>query len=553
MPARFLPFVTLALAFASVAPLLGQENTRTRTPNNTTSAPAFVLADVHPSPWINYPYVHGGTLHGDRYSLRQATMIDLISAAYGIDAARIQGGPNWVEFDRYDIVARAPSGTPQATLNLMLRSLLATRFHLVVHDADAQLPAYALTAVKPKLGQSGGGNTECAPEPPPPGSAPLVSLGCHNMPMGQFAGILQRFGAEYLRNQPVVDSTGLRGHYDFAFHWTPHGLLAGAGAEGVTLFAALEKQLGLKLDLRSEPLPVLFIDGVERTPTPNPPGIDVALPPQPAAQFEVAVIRPSRPDEPESGSVGRNEIDFRGDSLKYLIQSAWNLNLDDDEFLVGLPKWGASDRYDVHAKASAEEVVRTLPGGPQIEYERARQMLRMLLIERFGIQAHMEERPVTAYNLEADRPKLRIANPAERTKCFDGPGPGEKNPRSTRPILNRVVHCQDITVAEFGRQLPYFAYGYIYAPVRDDTGLSGRYDFTLSFSSADRVQPDAGGRGGNRRAPADDGLAPASDDPNGALSLFEAVRRELGLRLKRVRRPAPVLVIDHINRQPSAN
>jgi uncharacterized protein (TIGR03435 family) len=142
--------------------------------------------------------------------------------------------------------------------------------------------------------------------------------------------------------------------------------------------------------------------------------------------------------------------------------------------------------------------------------------MRELLIERFGIQAHMEERPGTAYNLEAVSPKLIPANPAGRTQCARGPAPGEKDPRFTTPILDTVFHCQNITLAEFGRQLPSLAYGEIHTPVLDHTGLDGRYDFTLSFTSEDRLQSrsadSAGGNGGS--------LAPG--DPNGALSLDDA-------------------------------
>ncbi|HUB19342.1 MAG TPA: TIGR03435 family protein, partial [Acidobacteriaceae bacterium] len=179
------------------------------------NAPAFTLADVHPSPWVNFPYTHGGILRGDRYALRQATMVDLISTAYGIDPSRVDGGPSWLAFDRYDIVAQAPAGTSRAALRLMLRSLLATRFHLAAHNGDAPLPAWALIAVKPKLAESPGGNSECSPQPPPPdvisAGIPMVAFGCHNMPMDQFVQILQPLGGDYFENKPVVDSTGLTG------------------------------------------------------------------------------------------------------------------------------------------------------------------------------------------------------------------------------------------------------------------------------------------------------------------------------------------------------
>ncbi len=377
----------------------------------------------------------------------------------------------------------------------------------------------------------------------------MVAVACHNMPMDKFVSILQDFGVNYFENKPVVDSTGLTDKYDFEFHWTPYGLLARAGGNGITIFDAMTKQLGLKLDFRIAPRSVFIVDNVRSTPTPNAPGIDKALPPEPPAHFEVAVIKPSKPDEEPGGTVDFDHYDLQGDSLKSLIQFAWNLDLNDDGDVVGLPKWADSDRYDIQAKVSPEDLDQVVSGTRQVEYERARQMLQTLLIERFGIQAHMEERPVTAYNFEATgqqlKPELKPADPAERTKCGHGPGPGEKDPSIATPILNRVVHCRNITLAEFGRELPHLAYGYLNSPVVDDTGLHDRYDFTLSFSSADLVKPGSGESSGGAPLP--------PGDPNGAISLYDAVRRELGLRLLKVRRSAPVLVIDHVNREPSAN
>jgi len=528
-------------------------------PASPASTPNFTIADVHASPEVNFPFVNGGNLHGDRYTLRQATMVDLISNAYGLDASMVQGGPSWLELDRFDVIAQAPAGTPAPTLKLMLRSLLAERFKLVVHNGNAPLPAYVLTAVKPKMTPSAdnSGNSECVPQPQPanqPDNAiRTLVVDCKNMSMEKFAPILQDFAGGYFDNKPLVDSTSLKGNFDFEFKWTPRGQLARAGSDGISIFDAMDKQLGLKLELQTAPRPVLLVDSVSETPTPNVAGIEKILPPLPPAQFEVAVIKPGKPDAPTQGGIHGDRVDVQSIPLRFLIQIAWNLNFGDKEVLVGLPDWASKDRYDIQAKASAEDLSEAASGNAQIEFEEVRQMLQALLIDRFGIQAHMENRPVTAYNFEAAGPKLKPASdPNERTKCDEGPGPGEKDPRATTPIINRVLHCQNMTLAEFGRQLPFLAAGYIYSPVVDDSGLQGRYDFTLSFSSIGRVQSGAGaGDGGGGSTPAGASLAAA--DPNGAISLFDAVHRELGLKLDKVQRPVPVLVIDHINEQPTAN
>jgi uncharacterized protein (TIGR03435 family) len=87
-------------------------------------------------------------------------------------------------------------------------------------------------------------------------------------------------------------------------------------------------------------------------------------------------------------------------------------------------------------------------------------------------------------------------------------------------------------------------------PVVDATGLDGAWDFTLSFSGINVLQ--GGGRGGDAAAAGAGGVAGASD-PTGGLSLFDAVQRQLGLKLELRKRPMPVLVIDHIEEKPSGD
>src|ERR1700761_100283 len=93
---------------------------RAQTP---AAANSFVIADVHPSPFTSNPFMHGNSIQGDRYFLTQATMLDLIATAYGVDGANVQGGPSWLERDRYDIRAKVPAKTTPAEVKLMLRGL----------------------------------------------------------------------------------------------------------------------------------------------------------------------------------------------------------------------------------------------------------------------------------------------------------------------------------------------------------------------------------------------------------------------------------------------
>src|SRR5512132_2469655 len=72
---------------------------------------AFEAADVHVSPKSRNPSMAAGGLRGTRYLVRQGTMVDLISLAYDIDNDRILAGPSWLDTDRFDVSARAPSGS----------------------------------------------------------------------------------------------------------------------------------------------------------------------------------------------------------------------------------------------------------------------------------------------------------------------------------------------------------------------------------------------------------------------------------------------------------
>src|SRR5260221_14729716 len=91
----------------------------------TVSTPTFESADVHGSAHTTNPnpFPSGGVLRGGRYDLRRATMVDLIRIAYDVDPNAVLGGPNWLETDRFDIVAKAPPETSPETITLMLQAL----------------------------------------------------------------------------------------------------------------------------------------------------------------------------------------------------------------------------------------------------------------------------------------------------------------------------------------------------------------------------------------------------------------------------------------------
>jgi uncharacterized protein (TIGR03435 family) len=280
-----------------------------------------------------------------------------------------------------------------------------------------------------------------------------------------------------------VDSTGLKGAWDFDIKWTARRQLAAAGADGLSIFDAVDRQLGLKLEAQQVPVPVIVVDSVNQKPTGNPPGAAAELPPAPT-EFEVAVVKPSTPDSRQTRSPFQpgGKLDLQGFSLKRLIMIAWDLN--GDELLAGAPKWLDSERFDIIAKASTATVLHGPANAPPVDIDALRLMLRALLTDRFRLTVHNEDRPVPAYNLVAVKPKLTRADPSNRTRFREGPAMASKDPRDKNPLLGRLVTCQNMTMAQFAEQLQNIAPGYIHSPVLDSTGLDGAFDFTVNFSPA---------------------------------------------------------------------
>ena len=85
-------------------------------------------------------------LRGDRYDLRKAMMLDLIRIAHKVAPEAVVGGPNWLEFDRFDVAGKAPAESSPETVCRMLQSLLVDPFHLTAHNDMSPMPAYVPAA-----------------------------------------------------------------------------------------------------------------------------------------------------------------------------------------------------------------------------------------------------------------------------------------------------------------------------------------------------------------------------------------------------------------------
>jgi uncharacterized protein (TIGR03435 family) len=192
---------------------------------------------------------------------------DLIRLAYGVKDYQIGRAPGWVDGERFDIVAKSVSGTGNSLEDekSQVRELLADRFQLATHREAKQMPVYLLVVAKdgPKLTAHNDAGTK-------------VRGGC-----GRLVGrrVTTDVIATMLSRQldrEVLNRTGLSGEYDVQLDFTPDsgpcrvtadsqgGSLA-TGPTGLpSIHAALQEQLGLKLESAKGSVEFLVVDRVER-------------------------------------------------------------------------------------------------------------------------------------------------------------------------------------------------------------------------------------------------------------------------------------------------
>jgi uncharacterized protein (TIGR03435 family) len=503
--------------------------------------PKFDIADVHLSATARgFAQNFGGVLRGGRYVNRDATMLDLIEAAYGVSEDTIAGGPGWLNSDLFDVIAKIPDGTTPAAANLMLQALLEDRFKLMIHNGTRPVPRYVLSVGKggSKLkSASGSGNPGCQPKEQPgagggrggpgdPASAPNIQVACHNLTATGIADNLHQMAGGYL-DHDVIDSTKLEGPWDFDLEWTGRGALAAKGADGISVFAAVDKQLGLKLELQNVPMPSLVIESVNRKPSENPAGVATALAVAPA-RFEAASIKPANPDLPPMNGLlykGGSQM-IAGGTLRSLIAMALQIppNVAGDT-LIGLAKSADSQRWDIVAKVpttgeGAPNVVRGRPQPPPLSV--GLEMLHGLLLDRFELKTHTENREVTVYALTvaSGKPKLTQADDSERSGC-------KPDPNAPKPVPNMgpMIGCKNTSMGELAQNLQQMAGAYIDHPIVDATGLQGGWNFAVGWTPRGMLQTPP-----NPNPNQPPGAMAEAADPGG-ISVFEAVEKELGLKL----------------------
>jgi uncharacterized protein (TIGR03435 family) len=508
--------------------------------------PVFEAADVHPRPPDPFmsargdSLMSGGLLPGGRYELHTASMADLIRTAYDLEPYALFGGPPWLETDHFEIVAKTAPGTAPADLKLMLQDLLADRFKLVVRNANEPIDVSALTVSRKGVLKVSEGETPGGCKFNETGNG--VAMECHHVTMAELARTTSS------PTRPTIDLTGLKGSYDFKLQWTgisrPGTPNADAGPY-ITLAEALDKQLGLKLIEQKHPMPVLVLESVNRTPTPNVAGVEKLL--GVPTEFEVASVKPSRPGNPaRKFQLQRGRLVVENVPLKTLIAISQNLfpimavaqSGSDFEvnfervMIVGGPKWIESTNVDIVAK-----IEDASPYTPQFLSDSVMVMLRSLLADRFKLAFHKEERSVPVWALVVGKggPKLTPADPRSRSGCK--PSGGEvRTGSAAAPVL--IQTCRNVTMAQLADSLHAMARAYVDRAGVDMTGLKGGYDFTLTWMGINVFNSlRAQGQGVG-------GAVPEASN-TGGISMFDALEK-LGLKLESRRAPQSVIVIDRI-------
>lgn len=229
-------------------------------------------------------YGTAGLQPGGRFVMVNLPLLRLIRAAYSdLNPSQIVGAPEWVNTERYDVAATAGRETSAPEMERMLRGLLAERFKLRTHFEFRDQDAFALvraTEIGPPPPQLRQVRVDCVTLTAQPGTSSNLprsnngappcglvhdgqKLAAGGITMAQLARTLTP-----LVGRPIVDRTGLVGHYEFTLEYaTRDGNAAGVPAANdsrPSIIAALQEQLGLRLDSRRMSVDVLVIDSVGR-------------------------------------------------------------------------------------------------------------------------------------------------------------------------------------------------------------------------------------------------------------------------------------------------
>jgi uncharacterized protein (TIGR03435 family) len=221
----------------------------------TPVAPSFEVSSVKPTPperqnTLRKDYCQSG----GRFAVAGIPVIWSIEYAYRVRDFQILGAPDWLnQFEAaYDIEGN-PAGTVDGDqCRLMVQSLFVDRFKLRAHRESRTSRVYLLTIAKngPKLRHGGGVKLN--------GGVQVNASGKPESPDGLTMAALAAILSIYT-DRPVLDRTGLQGSYGITLDFS-----RGEGDDRVSIFTAVQEQLGLKLENGQAPVEMLIIDHIER-------------------------------------------------------------------------------------------------------------------------------------------------------------------------------------------------------------------------------------------------------------------------------------------------
>ena len=269
---------------------------------------------------------------------------------------------------------------------------------------------------------------------------------------------------------------------------------------------------------QGNPLPLILKRATPETEwtIPEPPPRPKPMPADAKPVFEVATIKPSKPGAPGKGfRMNGRQFTTLNTSVNDLLTFTFGIHI---RQIVGGPSWFESEKYDLLATPDVE-------GQPN--HDQVRGMMQKLLADRFQLKFHREKKELSVYAIVVAKsgPKLTKSESDSQLPGLFFRGLGN-------------LPARNATMGDFAGLLQSAV---LDKPVVDQTGLAGRYDFTLKWTP-DEFQ--FAGLGIKPPAPTDSADAPPD--------LFTAMQQQLGLKLESTKAPAEVLVIDHIEK-PSEN
>ena len=267
------------------------------------------------------------------------------------------------------------------------------------------------------------------------------------------------------------------------------------------------------------PLPLVFVRATPATawaiPEPPPRLAPMAADANPS--FDVATIKPSKPDAPgKMFRVQGNRFTTINTTLADLIKMAYNVQ---DKQILGAPDWVFADKYDIAAQPD-------VPGAPN--QDQLKLMVKKLLADRFQLKFHNDKKELSAYVLTVAK-----GGPKMKTNDSDPNGLGGRFFRGLG-----VLTFTNSTMADF---CDLMQAAVLDRPVVDQTNLPGKWDFLLKWT------PDESQFGGMGIK-----VPPPSDAADAPPPLYTAIQEQIGLKLDAEKAQVPVLVIDHVDK-PSEN